>query len=179
MLRDALRTLLRAIPNLISLSRLALAAAFASADLASTRALVVLAASITDVLDGWLARMMRSQSRTGALIDPIADRAFVTIAVATLAVEGTLSPVDCVLLLLRDGMTVIGFFVARATPSLRRVTFKARMSGKVTTGMQLLTLLAALVRPVWVPGLAVGVGLVSLWAVADYTWMLHRNRARS
>lgn len=179
MLRDALRSLLRAIPNLISLSRLALAAAFATADSASTRALVVLAASVTDVLDGWLARMMRTQSRTGALIDPIADRAFVTIAVATLAIEGAVSPVDCVLLLFRDGMTVIGYFVAKAVPSLKAVTFKARVSGKVTTGMQLLTLVAALVRPVWVPGLVVGVGLVSLWAVADYTWMLHRSRARA
>ncbi|MBI2797054.1 MAG: CDP-alcohol phosphatidyltransferase family protein [Gemmatimonadetes bacterium] len=179
MLRDALRSLLRAIPNLISLSRLALAAAFATADSASTRALVVLAASVTDVLDGWLARMMRTQSRTGALIDPIADRAFVTIAVATLAIEGAVSPVDCALLLFRDGMTVIGYFVAKAVPSLKAVTFKARVSGKVTTGMQLLTLVAALVRPVWVPGLVVGVGLVSLWAVADYTWMLHRSRARA
>ena len=179
MLRDALRSLLRAIPNLISLSRLALAAAFATSGDASTRALIVLAASVTDVLDGWLARVMRTQSRTGALIDPIADRAFVTIAVATLAIDGVFSALDCALLLFRDGMTVVGFAVARMTPSLRPVTFKARMSGKITTGMQLLTLVAALVRPVWVPGLIVGVGLVSLWAVADYAWMLHRKRVRT
>lgn len=179
MLRDALRSLLRAIPNLISLSRLALAAAFATTDLASTRALIVLAASVTDVLDGWLARVMRTQSRTGALIDPIADRAFVTIAVATLAIDGVFSALDCVLLLFRDGMTVVGFAVARMTPSLRPVTFKARVSGKIATGMQLLTLVAALVRPVWVPGLIVGVGLISLWAVADYTRMLYRKRIRT
>ena len=179
MLSDLFRSLLRAIPNLISLSRLALAAAFVTSDEASTRAVVVLAASLTDVLDGWLARVMKTQSRTGALIDPIADRAFITIAVATLAMDGVFSAVDCVLLLFRDGMTVIGWFVARAMPSLRGVTFRARRSGKITTGMQLVTLVAALVRPAWVPGLAVGVGVLSLWAVSDYTRMLYRERKRA
>ena len=179
MIRDALRSLLRAIPNLVSLSRLALAAAFATSDTPSARALVVLAASLTDVLDGWLARVMKTQSRTGALIDPIADRAFITIAVATLASEGVFSVIECVLLLLRDGMTVIGFFVARAVPSLKGITFRARRSGKITTGMQLVTLVAALVHPGWVPGLAVGVGILSLWSVADYTRMLYRERAKA
>ena len=178
MIRDAFRSLLRAIPNLISLSRLALAAAFVTTGGAGSRAVVVLAASLTDVIDGWLARVMKTQSRTGALIDPIADRAFITIAVATLAAEGAFTPLEIVCLLFRDGMTVIGWFVARAMPSLRSVTFRARKSGKVTTGLQLVTLVAALVRPVWVPGLSVGVGVLSLWAVADYTMMLHRERAR-
>ncbi len=173
-----LRAVLRTIPNLVSLSRLALAAAFSIIEEPHTRAAIVLGAAVTDMLDGWIARVMRLQSRSGALIDPIADRAFMAIAMFTVLIDGMISPGECFLLLMRDGATVIGYAVAKFSPSLRKVTFKARVSGKITTGLQLVTLVAVLLKPAWVPGLTVGTGVVSLWAIADYTWALSRARAR-
>ncbi len=41
-------------------------------------------AAVTDWLDGYLARLWRQQSRFGAMLDPIADKAMVVIALATL-----------------------------------------------------------------------------------------------
>lgn len=173
-----LRAVLRAIPNLVSLSRLALAAAFASVDAPDTRAAIVLGAAITDVLDGWIARIMRTQSRSGALIDPIADRAFMAIAMFTVLFDGMITGGECFLVLMRDIATVIGYVVAKCSPRLRRVTFKARVSGKITTGLQLVTLVAVLLKPAWVAGLTVGLGVVSLWAIADYTRALAKAAKR-
>lgn len=173
-----LRAVLRAIPNLVSLSRLALAAAFSTVEAPHTRAGIVLGAAITDMLDGWIARVMRAQSRSGALIDPIADRAFMAVAIFTVLIDGMITPGECFLILMRDAATVIGYFVAKLSPSLRKLTFKARVSGKITTGLQLVTLVSVLLKPAWVPGLTVGTAVVSLWAIADYTWALARARAR-
>ncbi len=173
-----LRAVLRAIPNLVSLSRLGLAAAFWAVDAPQTRAGIVLGAAITDVLDGWIARVMRTQSRAGALIDPIADRAFMAVAVFTVLSDGIITGGECFLLLMRDIATVIGYAVAKLSPRLQRVTFKARVSGKITTGLQLVTLVAVLLKPAWVAGLTVGTAVVSLWAIADYTWALARAARR-
>ena len=41
-------------------------------------------ASLTDFLDGWLARRLDRQTALGALLDPIADKAMVMIALAVL-----------------------------------------------------------------------------------------------
>lgn len=173
-----LRAILRAIPNLVSLSRLALGAAFIVADERGARAVIVLAAALTDMVDGWIARAMKTQSRAGALIDPIADRAFVFAAVSTCLFEGQISTGEYFTLLTRDLANAIGFLVARAVPWLRPITFRARASGKVTTGLQMVALIAVLVRPAWVAGLVVGVGVLSVWAIVDYTWMLWRERDR-
>lgn len=173
-----LRAVLQAIPNLVSLSRLALAAAFSVVEAPHTRAAIVLGAALTDVLDGWIARLTRTQSRSGALIDPIADRAFMAVAFFTVLIDGMISGGECFLLLMRDIATVIGYFVAKVNPSLKKVTFKARVSGKLTTGLQLVALVAILLKPAWIPGIAVATGVVSLWAIADYTRALARARRR-
>jgi CDP-diacylglycerol--glycerol-3-phosphate 3-phosphatidyltransferase len=75
-------------------------------------------------------------------------------------------------------MTAIGFLVARAVPWLRPVQFKARMSGKITTVLQLITLFAVLVAPSWVRPLVIVVGIASAIAIVDYTLMLWRHRVR-
>ncbi len=45
---------------------------------------IFLAAAVTDFLDGWLARRLGQESRLGAILDPIADKAMVVIALALL-----------------------------------------------------------------------------------------------
>ena len=79
----AARAGLRALPNIISSSRVLLAAAFVAAGDANARLGLVGIAGLTDFLDGWIARKGRWTSRVGALIDPIADRVFVLVAVLT------------------------------------------------------------------------------------------------
>ena len=67
----------RQLPNLISISRFLLTPVAVGALLRGddrTAFWVSLAAGATDFLDGGLARWMGAQSRTGAVLDPLADK---------------------------------------------------------------------------------------------------------
>lgn len=174
MRRDVLWTL----PNLVSFSRLGMAAAFVMLRGREERLLLIAAAAATDFLDGFLARTRGQATRLGALIDPIADRGFVLAAVAAFLVDDVLSVWRCAVLLLRDVATMIGFVIAQFMPRLRAFTFRARLSGKVVTVLQLATLAAALVAPSWVPLMIIGVGVVSVGSIGDYTRELMRAHAR-
>jgi cardiolipin synthase len=172
------RSSMLTVPNLLSASRFPLAAAFLATDATPVRVALIGAASITDVLDGWLARRQQT-TRLGALLDPIADKTFVLVAISAFLIAGELSTLDYFVILLRDFATAIGFLVAYLMKDLDPKNFKARMSGKVVTVLQLATVLAlvlhsALLRPlVWL------VGAASVWAIVDYTLLLQRQRAKA
>lgn len=169
---------LRTIPNLLSISRLALAAAFVATDRVDVRIVLVMLALATDYLDGWIAREFGPMTRMGALLDPVTDRVFALVGVSAFLFEGLLTTWEYFVMISRDIMTAIGFVVARAMPSLRGVAFRARFPGKLVTVLQLATFIALLIRPRAAQPMIVVVALVSAWAIADYTWMLHRERAR-
>jgi cardiolipin synthase len=171
-------TELRSLPNLISASRLALAAAFVAVDRTDVRIVLVMVALATDYLDGWIARQFGPMTRTGALLDPFADRVFVLVGVSAFLFEGLLSTLEYFIMISRDLMTAVGFLVARAMPSLRAVAFQARFPGKLVTVLQLATFIAILINPRAAKPTILVVAAVSLWAVVDYTWMLHKARAR-
>jgi CDP-diacylglycerol--glycerol-3-phosphate 3-phosphatidyltransferase len=171
------RTLDR-LPNLISFSRLVLAAGFVVSDTSQTRVGIIGVAALTDFLDGWLARRVHATSRWGALLDPIADRVFVLTVVGTLLFGGLLSTTEYFVLIMRDLATAVGFLTARVIPWLRPVEFKARALGKVVTVLQLFTLAAVLVYRPAVPSLLISVGLASVMAIADYTLALWHARAK-
>ena len=174
----AARAGLRALPNIISSSRVLLAAAFVAAGDANARLGLVGIAGLTDFLDGWIARRGRWTSRMGALIDPIADRIFVLTAVSAFLLSGELTTWQYFVLLSRDIMTAVGFLVARLVPWLRPVEFKARYLGKVVTTLQLATFIAILAYPDGVTFLFLLVGIASEAANVDYTNALWNARAR-
>lgn len=176
--RMVLRASLRSIPNVVSLSRLVLAAAFVMNHDVNARIGIVLAAAVTDMLDGWLARRAGLTSRFGALIDPFADRVFVLVAVATFVYEGTMSTVEYFVMISRDLMTAVGFLVAKSVSWLKPVEFRARWSGKAVTALQMATFVALLKFPQYANPLIWAVGLVSLYSIVDYTWALWRERAQ-
>lgn len=167
---------LRSLPNLISFSRFLLAAAFVAWDDPLARAVMACAAGASDFLDGWIARRVNAASRWGALVDPIADRVFVLVAVGVMLFDGLFSTGEYFVLISRDLATAVGFLVARAIPWLRPVEFRARWMGKVATGLQFVTILAALLMPRALQPLIVMVGVASAIAIADYTWALWRGR---
>ena len=165
----------RGIPNLLSLSRVLLAVLFVPAGYVARIILIVLAGA-TDFLDGWLARRTHTTSRWGAIVDPIADRLFVFVAIVTYLLNGQLSIIEALLLLPRDIATALAFLIARIVPTLRTVEFKARFPGKIVTVIQLATLLALVigVHPLW-PLIAL-VAIVSAFAIADYGHAALRDR---
>lgn len=169
---------LRSLPNLISMSRLVLAAAFVLFGRTDIRIVLVMLALATDYLDGWVARRARSMTRTGALLDPFADRVFVLVGVSAFLFEGTLSTLEYFIMISRDLMTAIGFLVARMVPSLRPVAFHARFPGKLVTVLQLATFIGILIKPSAATPMIAVVAVASVWAIVDYTWALHRARVR-
>jgi len=171
-------TELRSLPNLLSTSRLALAAAFVIVDRSDVRIVLVMVALATDYLDGWIARQFGPVTRIGALLDPFTDRVFALVGVSAFLFEGRISTWEYFVMISRDLMTAIGFLVARAMPSLRAVAFQARFPGKLVTVFQLATFIAILINPRAADPMILMVAAVSAWAVVDYTWMLHKARAR-
>jgi cardiolipin synthase (CMP-forming) len=166
------------VPNVISLSRMALAAAFVLISGAHTRIILIIAAALTDFLDGLIARLSNQRSVLGALLDPIADRLFVLAAVSAYLASGVLTTGEYFIFLSRDIATAVGFVVARIIPWLRPVRFRARLLGKAVTVLQLATLIAALVKPAAITGLIIAIGVLSAMSIFDYTLALWRARVR-
>ena len=165
-------------PNIVSGSRVALAVAFVAVEAAPMRVALLVIASFSDFLDGWLARRAELTSRFGALLDPVADRLFVMAVVLTFVAEAQLSAWHAVALLFRDVMSLVGWFVARNVRWLRAIPFRARMAGKLVTALQFLALLSVLLFPSLVNALVVSAFVVGVVATVDYTLMLWRERDR-
>lgn len=174
MTRGAVFTL----PNSISLSRLVLALGFVLIPGSWERVAIILIAGFTDFIDGWIARHEKEESETGALIDPLADRVFVFVAISVYLVEGRFTAGQYFIFLARDIATAFGFLVAKIIPWLRPAVFRARMLGKIVTVLQLIVLVAVLVTPGFTMPLVIAIGLVSVAAIVDYTVALWRGRTR-
>jgi cardiolipin synthase len=153
-----------------------LAFGFMATDGMPTRVALIGVASLTDFLDGWLARRTQGASRFGALLDPIADRCFVLGVVLAYIMGHQLAAWQAVAIMFRDVMSIIGWIVARSVSWLRPIMFTARPIGKVVTVAQLAAFLAVLLAPSWVNALVVIVAVLGVIATADYTLMLWRER---
>jgi CDP-diacylglycerol--glycerol-3-phosphate 3-phosphatidyltransferase/cardiolipin synthase len=163
------------IPNILSLARLPLAAAFVLADTTGARIAIVAAVAVSDLADGYLARHIRSHDRrAGQIIDPITDKLFVLIALIAFAVRRDITVGTLLLLISRDLYTSFAFFILQLLHW--RIQFRSRLSGKAVTVFQIATLFALLfwrraVRTlVWVTVVA------SAFAIFDYTRAALRQR---
>lgn len=165
-------------PNLISMLRVPLAAAFVASNSTPTRVGIAVAAGLSDMIDGKLARRQGWTSRTGELLDPVTDRLFLVTALGTFVGGGELQLSELGVLLGRDIYTAAAF--ASATALKLPLRFRSRRSGKVVTALQIATVLTLLLRPGWTKLLVVGTGAAGLYAIVDYTRAgLHDLRAGS
>ena len=97
--------------NVISFIRLcmapfALALLVSGNDIAATAVFALSAA--TDFLDGQIARRTHTVSRVGQLLDPMVDRLLMICAVVGLLIVGRLPVWVVVLVLVRDGLMLLG-----------------------------------------------------------------------
>jgi len=135
--------------------------------LAALAAFVV--ASVTDLLDGRLARSRGLVTDFGKIADPIADKALTGAALISLSVLGELPGWVTALILIREvGVTVLRFVV------IRRGVIAASQGGKLKTLLQvaaicLYILPASLSPPAWVREVVMAVAVVvTLVTGADY-----------
>jgi CDP-diacylglycerol--glycerol-3-phosphate 3-phosphatidyltransferase len=96
----------------------------------------------SDGVDGWLARRQGS-TRSGAFLDPLADKVVVLSAMYALVSQGVLPWLPVTLIAVREvGMTVYRSWVGR-----RGVSIPARFSAKVKTLVQDLAIATCLLPP--------------------------------
>lgn len=98
------------VPNVLSFIRLALVPVFLVLIIAGEDgfALIVLVvSSVSDYLDGVIARRFRQMSRLGQLLDPAADRAFIFAALVGLAIRGVIPWWLFLAIVVRDIMLVV------------------------------------------------------------------------
>jgi CDP-diacylglycerol--glycerol-3-phosphate 3-phosphatidyltransferase len=123
------------LPNALTIFRFALIPVFCAMVLSTdgegsyAAAGVFALAGVTDQVDGWLARRWRVESQFGKFADPLADRLMIDIAVILLFAYDRLPWPALVLIVIRDGLLVLG------TPfALRRgYDFSVSFLGKAAT----------------------------------------------
>ncbi len=105
------------VPNLLSLLRLALVPVMGWFVVASRYDIalpIFLAAALTDLADGYIARRFGVTSRLGAMLDPIADKLNMLVATVLLAGAALLPLWLAVAIVLRDVIIVAGALAYRA-----------------------------------------------------------------
>jgi cardiolipin synthase len=166
------------VPNALSFLRLPLAVIFIITESTVGRAAIIVAAALSDGIDGWLARRWGQHTGVGQIVDPVTDKLFVLVALATMAARRELSSAVVLVLLARDIYTSVAYFIVKALNW--QVRFKARWIGKTVTVLQLCVMLAALVWRAALPLLIVGTAIASVLAIYDYTQaILAQRRTRA
>ncbi len=135
-----------------------------------------LAVSLTDLLDGYLARTYGSVTRIGKLLDPLADKLLAMTALVLLVAMPERIPlwgVPLVILILARELAVTAL---RAMASAEGVVVAASSLGKWKTGFQIAAITALLIHYPWlgVPVHALGIALLvvatgfTVWSGIDY-----------
>jgi CDP-diacylglycerol--glycerol-3-phosphate 3-phosphatidyltransferase len=110
--------------------------------------LIYLGASLTDFLDGWLARRRKQVSILGKFLDPLADKLMVTSVLVYLTAMDRVPPALVVALLARE-LSVTGL---RAIAVAEGLVISASDSGKQKTALQMVATMFLLIHfryPLW------------------------------
>lgn len=136
-------------------------------------------ASSTDWLDGFLARILKSESNMGRFMDPVADKILVLGCLLILMVLDRASPWPVAILVGRD--IYIGGL--RSVAAANKIVISAKPLGKLKTVFQMLSLTCLFIYRdlfgvpfadlgTWLLWAAVGLSLLS---GAEYVWGYRKN----
>lgn len=148
-------------------------------------------AGLSDVVDGWYARRFKQESAFGKLLDPVADKIVLCVAVLFLVArnDGILNPWLGTLLLARE------FFITglRAIAASAGIVIAASQMGKMKTLFQMIGLGCVIVGDAWrpfadgtpVPGRLLGSILLwvsvvlSYWSMSKYLALVYAKMKES
>ena len=140
------------------------------------------AASISDVLDGWIARKFDATSKLGALLDPVADKLMLSGAYLIFGLDRVVPAWLPWIVLGRDGLILLFAAGAFLFTSIR--DFPPSRWGKLCTLIQILTAFVILVnRGVildlityklerWMIWLCAA---ITMWSAIHYLWLAIRR----
>jgi CDP-diacylglycerol---glycerol-3-phosphate 3-phosphatidyltransferase len=173
------------VPNVLTVVRILLVPVLVVALLEKTgggdllAAIVFAVASLTDAIDGYLARSRNWVTTFGKLMDPIADKLLIIAALVALVSLGRLEAWVAMVIIAREfAVTVLR--VAAGTQ--QGVVISASSFGKVKTAVQVLMVMALIAfnqRPLWITLLVYLTVIVTVLSGADYFFGLRRRLSES
>jgi len=126
---------------------------------------IFISAGITDLFDGFLARIKKQKTRIGALLDPIADKALLISSFITLTILGWMPRWLTIIVISRDVILITGNLSIYILTGTLKVS--PSILGKLTTNAQIL-LIAFTLMTVNLRGKPYPLPLL-LWLVAILT----------
>jgi CDP-diacylglycerol---glycerol-3-phosphate 3-phosphatidyltransferase len=168
------------LPNLLTVLRIMLVPALVVALLGNTpggdvlAAVVFALASLTDFIDGYLARARNSITTFGKLMDPLADKLLIVAALVSLVSLHRLAAWVAMVIITRE----LAVTVLRLGATQAGVVMAASMFGKVKTCLQIVAILAVIAvhgQPTWVLALLYATVVVTVLSGLDFFFGLRRR----
>lgn len=117
---------------------------------------IFIAAALTDLLDGNLARRTGTVTELGRVLDPLADRILIGGTIIALAVSGILPVVGVALVLIRDILLLLGYKALQS----RGIILRVSLPGKAYTALFLVAIVSVMAG---IDAGSVNIGLVLFW----------------
>lgn len=171
------------LPNVLTVVRILLVPVLVVALLDKTgggdllAAIVFAVASLTDAIDGYLARSRNWVTTFGKLMDPIADKLLIVAALVALVSRGRLEAWVAMVIISREfAVTALRL----AAGAQQGVVIAASSLGKLKTATQVLMVMALIAfddRSGWITALVYVTVVVTVASGADYFFGLRRRLA--
>src|SRR5215210_7741071 len=162
------------LPNVLTVLRILLVPVIVVALLNETAngdllaAIVFAIASLTDAIDGYLARTRNAITNFGKLMDPIADKLLIIAALVALVSLNRLAAWVAMVIIARE-LTVT---VTRMHANQQGVVIASNWWGKAKTIVQVAAIFCVIVAhhppPAWVDGLVYGAVVITIVSGIDY-----------
>jgi CDP-diacylglycerol---glycerol-3-phosphate 3-phosphatidyltransferase len=168
------------LPNVLTVARIMLVPVLVVALLGNTpggdvlAAIVFVLASVTDFVDGRLARAQDSVTTFGKLMDPLADKLLIIAALISLVSLHRLAAWVAMVIITRE----LAVTVLRLGATQAGVVMGASLFGKVKTCLQIAAILAIIAvhgQPLWVSALLYVTVLVTVLSGLDYFFGIRRR----
>jgi len=168
------------LPNVLTLLRILLVPVLVVALLNETAngdllaAIVFALASLTDVMDGYLARTRNAITTFGKLMDPIADKLLIIAALVALVSLDRLAAWVAMVIIARE----LAVTMTRMQATQQGVVIAANWWGKTKTIVQVAAIFFLIVAgdpsPAWVDGVVYGAVAITIVSGVDYFFGLRR-----
>jgi CDP-diacylglycerol---glycerol-3-phosphate 3-phosphatidyltransferase len=169
------------VPNVLTVIRILLVPVLVVALLEKTSggdllaAIVFAVASLTDAIDGYLARSRNWVTTFGKLMDPIADKLLIIAALIALVSLGRLAAWVAMVIIARE----FAVTVLRAAVGVEQgIVIPANTLGKIKTASQVvmvMCLIAVHGQPLWVSLIVYATVIITVLSGADYFFGIRRR----
>lgn len=135
------------IPNTLSVLRILIVPVFATAIIYNKylyALLLFIFAALTDMLDGFFARIADQKTSLGTFLDPLADKFLLITSFVLFSIYGWIPKWLAITVISRDLIVVIGWFLLYMTAQTTRV--EPVLAGKAAIALQLIILAYILCR---------------------------------